>query len=79
MNLSPEDRQTVLATVAENLTRELRAAIDLPALITLPAAVVCQITGLSRSQVERTFSLRPMGKRRAGVSLRDLQTYQQKP
>jgi hypothetical protein len=79
MNLSPEDRQTVLATVAENLTRQIRAEIDLPDLITLPAAVVCQITGLSRSQVERTFTLRSMGKRRAGVSLRDLQTYQKTP
>ena len=78
MNLSPTDREKVLEMVAAGIIEEIRKTVDLPDLISVPVSFVSQITGLSRSQVERTFKIRPMGKRRNGVSLRELMDYQAK-
>lgn len=75
MILSPTDRAEVLDLAAEKLASAIRAEFDLAALITVPVSTVSQITGLSRSQVERTFALRAMGKRKHGVSLRLLQDF----
>lgn len=78
MNLSPTDREKVLEMVAAGIIDEIRKTVDLPDLISVPVSFVSQITGLSRSQVERTFKIRPMGKRKNGVSLRELMDFQAK-
>ena len=75
MTLSPTDRAAVLDMAAEKLATAIRGQIDLAELMTVPTSMVSQLTGLSRSQVERTFQIRPMGKRKNGVSLKQLQTY----
>ena len=75
MNFSPTDRAQVLDLAADKLAAAIRAEFDLAELMTVPVSMVSQLTGLSRSQVERTFQVRPMGKRRNGVSMKALQTY----
>ena len=75
MILSPTDRAAVLELAADKLAAAIRAEFDLAELMTVPVATVSQCTGLSRSQVERTFPLRAMGKRKNGVSLRLLQDF----
>tara|TARA_R110000868_G_scaffold51318_7_gene162900 strand:- start:1677 stop:1916 length:240 start_codon:yes stop_codon:yes gene_type:complete len=78
MNLSPTDRAAVLDMAADKLAAAIRAEFDLAEIMTVPVSMVSQLTGLSRSQVERTFTLRPMGKRRNGVSMKALQNYTSK-
>jgi hypothetical protein len=75
MKLSPSDHAAVLELTAEKLLTAIRSEFDLAELMTVPVSMVSQLTGLSRSQVERTFTLRPMGKRRNGVSMKQLQKY----
>jgi len=75
MNLSPSDKAAVLDLAAEKLATAVRGQIDLAELMTVPTSMVSQLTGLSRSQVERTFTIRPMGKRKNGVSLKAIQEY----
>lgn len=75
MNLSPSDRAAVIDLAAEKLAKDLRQECDLSELMSVPVSMVSQLTGLSRSQIERTFTLRPMGKRRNGVSLKSLTHY----
>ena len=75
MTLSPSDRAAVLEMAAEKLAATIRSECDLLDCVTFPVSVVSQFTGLSRSQVERTFPIRQMGKRKAGVSLKDYQAY----
>ena len=79
MTLSPEDRQKVIELAAARLVEEMRREMDLAELITLPLAVVSQITGLGAKQCERVFATKPMGSRRRGVSLKAIQNYQSKP
>lgn len=75
MMLSPQDRAEVLERAADKLADAIRAEFDLAELMTVPVSMVSQLTGLSRSQVERTFTLRPMGKRRNGISMKSLQNF----
>lgn len=75
MTLSPTDRAAVIERAADLLAAAIRKECDLAELMTVPVAMVTQLTGLSRSQVERTFTLRPMGKRRNGISMKALQQY----
>jgi hypothetical protein len=79
MMLSPCDRAAVLELAAEKIALAIRTEFDLAEIMTVPVSMVSQLTGLSRTQVERTFTLRPMGKRRNGVSMKALQTYISKP
>jgi len=75
MNLSPTDRAAVLELAADKIAADIRREFDLAELMTVPVSMVSQLTGLSRSQVERAFTLRPMGKRRNGVSMKALQAF----
>jgi hypothetical protein len=75
MKLSPADHTAVLEMAAEKLLTAIRTEFDLAELMTVPVSMVSQLTGLSRSQVERTFTIRPMGKRRNGISMKQLQKY----
>lgn len=75
MNLSPTDRAAVLELAADKIAADIRREFDLAELMTVPVSMVSQLTGLSRSQVERSFTLRPMGKRRNGVSMKALQAF----
>lgn len=75
MTLSPSDRAAVLELAADKIAAEIRREFDLAELMTVPVSMVSQLTGLSRSQVERSFTLRPMGKRRNGVSMKALQAF----
>ena len=79
MTLSPCERDAVLELAADKIAADIRKEFDLAEIMTVPVSMVSQLTGLSRSQVERTFTLRPMGKRRNGVSMKALQTYISKP
>lgn len=79
MTLSPTDRQTLLDMAAEKIAASIKHECDLAELMTIPVSMVSQLTGLSRTQVERNFTLRPMGKRRNGVSMRALQAYISRP
>ena len=75
MNLSPEDKVAVLDMVAEKLAKAMTSGIDLDDLIAMPVDAVCQMTGMSASQVRREFPTRPMGKRKLGVTIRNIKTY----
>ena len=75
MTLSPQDRAAVMELAADKIAAEIRREFDLAELMTVPVSMVSQLTGLSRSQVERSFTLRPMGKRRNGVSMKALQAF----
>ena len=75
MTLSPSDRAAVLELAADKIAAEIRREFDLAELMTVPVSMVSQLTGLSRSQVERSFTLRAMGKRRNGVSMKALQAF----
>jgi len=77
MMLSPQDKQTVLEMAARNVAEQVCGAIDIAELITLPLAVVSQITGMGARQVERVLPIRALGARRRGVSLKAVQQYQQ--
>lgn len=79
MKLSPADHAAVLELTAEKLATAIRSEFDLAEIMTVPVSMVSQLTGLSRSQVERTFQLRPMGKRRNGISMKQLQAYNARP
>lgn len=79
MNLSPEDRLAVLDLAATKLVERMAAACDIAELIALPIDAVCQIVGLSPSQVKRQLATRPMGKRKLGVTLKTIQNYLKKP
>lgn len=72
---SPTERATLFGQAAEYLADSLRSECDLADLMTIPVSMVSQLTGLSRSQVERTFTVRPMGKRMNGISMKALQQY----
>ena len=75
MDLSPTERAAVMEMVADRIHKTMMSMQDPSELTVWPASVVSQITGLSRSQVSRTFKLRPIGKRKSGVSLKELQEY----
>ena len=75
MMLSPCDRAAVLELAAEKIAAAIRSECDLAELMTVPVSMVSQLTGLSRTQVERNFTVRPMGKRRNGVPLKALQQF----
>lgn len=75
MNLSPDDRETVLNMVAEKLADRICAGVDLDELIAMPVDAVCQMTGLSASQVRRELPTRTMGKRKLGVTLKTIKSY----
>lgn len=60
---------------ADKIAAQIRAEFDLAELMTVPVSMVTQLTGLSRAQVLRSFDIRPMGKRRNGVSMKALQAF----
>lgn len=75
MTLSPSDRAAVLELAADKIASAIRTEFDLAELMTVPVSMVTQLTGLSRAQVLRSFTIRPMGKRRNGVSMKALQAF----
>lgn len=52
--------------------------VDLEDLFTLPIDAVGQMVGLGPTQAARVMPTRPMGKRKLGVSLKDIRAYQAK-
>ena len=68
-------RDSVIEMAAEKIAASIRNECDLAELMTVPVSMVSQLTGLSRTQVERNFPVRPMGKRRNGVPLKALQQF----
>lgn len=79
MNLSPEDRAALIEVLAVKIMAKLEAEVDFPSLITLPLDAVAQCVGLGPTQTARVMPTRSMGKRKLGVSLRDLLDYQARP
>jgi hypothetical protein len=77
MNISQSDRNAVLDRIADRLTDDILAAFDLSEIITMPTDVVAQMTGLTAAHVARVMPTRSMGKRKIGVSLKEIKSHQQ--
>lgn len=54
---------------------EIRKAIDLADLVTLPMDAAEQFTGLGAKQISRRFPVRTLSERKKGVSLRAVQNF----
>ena len=79
MTLSPADRAAVLDKVAEGIREELRKSVDLESLIMLPLDAVAALTLMSPAHVQRVMAVKPLGKRKKGVSLKELKAYLKQP
>jgi len=75
MKLSPTDHAKVLEMIADKYVALLRADSDPAANVILSVGSVSQFSGLSVSQVKRTFPIRAITSKRSGVSLKDYQSY----
>jgi|688.fasta_scaffold1639602_2 hypothetical protein len=75
MTLSPNEREKVLRMVADQMLAEIRQGLDLDDLVTLPLPAAAAIIGIGPAQAQRVLKTRPIGKRKRGVSLKNLKAF----
>lgn len=75
MELSPSERQEVLAIVAKSIVDEIRAEAggDLSGIIILPMGAVSQMVGLSTKQLPVHLPITALAPGKHGVSLKAIQ------